>query len=90
MHNYFRNGLLIDLNKISALSMIVLLKYSAVYNIIETMVELRCHNCKRVFQFARQPEDDKFYTKCPQCNSQVQIARPRNYGSNNPQIHNKK
>ena len=50
------------------------------------MVELRCHNCKRVFQFARQPEDDKFYTKCPQCNSQVQIARPRNYGSNNPKF----
>ena len=66
--------------------MIVLLKYNPVYNIIETMVELRCHDCKRVFQFARQPEDDKFYTKCPQCNSQVQIARPRNYGSNNPKF----
>lgn len=53
------------------------------------MVELRCHNCKRVFQFARKPEDGKFFTNCPQCNSRVQIARPRNYGSNNPKIHNK-
>jgi hypothetical protein len=43
--------------------MIVLfLKYNSVYNVIETMVDLRCHNCKRVFQFARQPEDNKFYT----------------------------
>jgi rRNA maturation endonuclease Nob1 len=66
-----------------------LLKYMSVSSIIGTMVELRCHNCKRVFQFAREPEDGKFFTNCPQCNSRVQIARPRNYGSNNPKIHNK-
>jgi rRNA maturation endonuclease Nob1 len=47
------------------------------------MVELRCNNCKRVFQYSG---DEKFYTTCPQCNSQVPIARPRNYGTNNPEV----
>ncbi len=47
------------------------------------MVELRCNNCKRVFQYSG---DEKFYTACPQCNAQVPIARPRNYGTNNPEI----
>jgi DNA-directed RNA polymerase subunit RPC12/RpoP len=46
------------------------------------MVELRCNNCKRVFQYSG---DEKFYTACPQCNAQVPIARPRNYGTNNPE-----
>jgi hypothetical protein len=44
------------------------------------MVELRCNNCKRVFQYSG---DEKFYTIYPQCNAQVLIARPRNYGTNN-------
>jgi DNA-directed RNA polymerase subunit RPC12/RpoP len=47
------------------------------------MVELRCNNCKRVFQYSG---DEKFYTACPQCNAQVPIARPRNYGTNNPEV----
>ena len=47
------------------------------------MVELRCNNCKRVFQYSG---DEKFYTTCPQCNAQVPIARPRNYGTNNPEV----
>ena len=47
------------------------------------MVELRCNNCKRVFQYSG---DEKFYASCPQCNAQVPIARPRNYGKNNPDI----
>jgi hypothetical protein len=47
------------------------------------MVELRCNNCKRVFQYSG---DEKFYTTSPQCNAQVPIARPRNYDTNNPEI----
>ena len=47
------------------------------------MVELRCNNCNRVFQYSG---DEKFYTASPQCNAQVPIARPRNYGTNNPEI----
>ena len=47
------------------------------------MVELRCNNCKRVFQYSG---DEKFYTICPPCNTRVPIARPRNYGTNNPEI----
>jgi hypothetical protein len=39
------------------------------------MVELRCNNCKRLFQYSG---DEKFYTICPQGNAQVPIARPRN------------
>lgn len=46
------------------------------------MVELRCNNCKRVFQYSG---DEKVYTACPQCNAQVPIARPRNYDTNNPE-----
>lgn len=57
-----------------------ILKYNAVYNAIKTVKESSS---------LQEPEDDKFYTKSPQCNPQLQIARPRNYGSNNPQIHNK-
>jgi Zn finger protein HypA/HybF involved in hydrogenase expression len=48
------------------------------------MVELRCNNCKRVFQYSG--DEEKFYTICPQCNAQVPIAGPRNYGTNNPEI----
>ncbi len=47
------------------------------------MVELRCNNCKRVFQYSG---DEKFYTACPQCNAQLPIARLRNYGTNNPEV----
>lgn len=47
------------------------------------MVELRCNNCQRVWQYEG---DSKFFTKCPQCNAKVPIARPRNYGRNNPKI----
>jgi hypothetical protein len=45
------------------------------------MVELRSNNCKRVFQYSG--DEEKFYTICPQCNAQVPIAGPRNYGTNN-------
>jgi hypothetical protein len=45
------------------------------------MVELRCNNCKRVFQYSGE-----ILTAYPQCNAQVPIARPRNYGTNNPDI----
>ena len=47
------------------------------------MVELRCNNCKRVFQYSGE---EKFYTYCPQCNAQVATASPRNYGKNNPEV----
>lgn len=47
------------------------------------MVELRCNNCKRVFQYSG---DEKYYTNCPQCNAQVLRANPRNYGRNNPDV----
>lgn len=50
---------------------------------IAIMVELRCNNCKRVFQYSGE---EKFYAVCPQCNAQVPIARPRNYGTNNPDV----
>ena len=48
------------------------------------LVELRCNTCKRVFQYSG---DEKFWTKCPQCNAQDLLGSPRNYGSNNPDIH---
>ena len=47
------------------------------------MVELRCNNCKRVFQYSGE---EKFYAKCPQCSTQVRIANPRNFGRNNPEV----
>jgi phage FluMu protein Com len=47
------------------------------------MVELRCNNCKRILQYSA---DEKIYTTCPQCNTQVPIARSRNYGRNNPGV----
>jgi hypothetical protein len=37
-----------------------------------------------VFQYSG--DEEKFYTICPQCNAQVPIAGPRNYGTNNPEI----
>jgi phage FluMu protein Com len=47
------------------------------------MVELRCPDCKRVWQY---DGNSKFYTHCPQCEKVVWIARPRNYGRNNPKV----
>lgn len=47
------------------------------------MVELRCNDCKRVFQYSGK---DRFYTKCPQCKARVQIANPRNFGRNDPEV----
>jgi hypothetical protein len=47
------------------------------------MVELRCNNCKRVWQYE---DEEKFFASCPQCGAQVPIARPRNYGGNNPSV----
>lgn len=49
----------------------------------KNMVELRCNDCKRVFQYSGE---DRFYTKCPQCNARVQIANPRNFGRNDPEV----
>lgn len=51
------------------------------------MVELRCNNCKRVFQYEGHA---KFFTHCPQCHGTVWLARPRNYGKNNPRVRNLK
>jgi DNA-directed RNA polymerase subunit RPC12/RpoP len=48
------------------------------------MVELRCNNCKRVWQYEG---DEKFFTNCPQCNERVLLGKPRNYGNNNPVIY---
>ena len=50
---------------------------------VQSMVELRCNNCKRVFQYSG---DERFYTNCPQCNAQVLRANPINYGRNNPDV----
>ena len=47
------------------------------------MVELRCNNYKRVFQYSG---DEKFYTTYLQCCARVPIARPRNYGTNNQEV----
>jgi|GEM_PF-2039937 len=49
------------------------------------MVELRCKNCKRVFQYEGRA---KFFTHCPQCSAIVRISAPRNYGRNNPKVRN--
>lgn len=49
------------------------------------MVELRCNNCKRVFQYGGRA---KFFTHCPQCGGTVWIAGPRNYGRHNPRVRN--
>jgi len=51
--------------------------------IIDYTVELRCPNCKRVWQYEGHA---KFYTHCPQCSETVWVARPRNYGRNNPRV----
>jgi len=36
-------------------------------------MELRCHNCQRVWQYTG---DEKLNTHCPQCNEVVSLANP--------------
>jgi len=54
---------------------------------VGSIVELRCNNCKRVFQYYGK---EKFYINCPQCSAQVPIANPRNLGRNNPEVFKEK
>jgi phage FluMu protein Com len=36
-------------------------------------MELRCHNCQRVWQYIGE---EKLYIHCPQCNEVVSLANP--------------